>query len=703
MQRTLCLGSKCKLVACLAVALCCVLTGTAREYVVDQNHPEADDGSVGTAEKPLMTISKGVALAAAGDTVVVKAGIYREEVRFEKSGVAGKLLVLRASAGERVVVSGSDRVLNWRKVTESEVRGNPHWDKIYVAEVARETTSVFQDGRHLGVSRFPKGSKIKIPAQGGDKTRLVDAVHLTQPAGFWEGGQLTVRDDSTTNYDRGIIIRYDPVKHELVVEKARRVDVEAGKDAYYIKNLVSIVTEPGEWAVDTSQTPNHLFLWPLGDVDPNDCLVEYSCRGGRRLVSWADGVGHIRIEGLEIAQALDAGIGGWGSDKERGHDIEVVSCIIRHNLGHGVDCGFQSRLTMRRCIVACNGRNGISLPYSNDCLVQENMVHGNAIDGIVFGWYANNNRAIRNCVHDQWSMSHPDGFQTFRNVNGLELDGNLFFNVGQGWQSETTHDSKVTNNMWIGSRGGTLNLSPRDYKGKNGEYFTPCSDYHISGNTLAYNGINNVTMLGTFVAVNNVMEPGGYLEKETDWRRDYNLYIDYKPTAKARAYSGKSGGGTFAESNDTHSRVANPKFVNAPDAMYRVDDRKFDQCTPSTLYMRIGSDSFAVDDYVELNWDGQVRKVTKVGADHVEFDPALSAVHPFGWDVVCNWRTNDNFALDLRLTEDSPGRGMGEGGSDVGSTIDIQAYMKGDFDGDGTRDLPPAVEALQYVVHTFDE
>jgi len=687
----------------VAAAVFGVTVAEGREIVVDQNHAKAGDDNPGTAELPLKAIGKGLAAAAAGDTVLVKGGTYREDVRFEKSGTAEKPIVLRAAPGGRVVVSGADPVGNWRKVTKDEARGNPNWQKIYVAEIGYDTRSVFQDGRHLALSRYPKGAKTKVPAQGGDSRRLVDAAHLTQPAGFWEGGLLTVRDASTTNYDRGLITGYDPEKHELVVDKARRVAVEAGKDEYYIKNVVSIITQPGEWAVDRSKKPARLFLWPLEDADPNECLIEASCRGARRLVSWADGVGHIKIDGLEIAQALDAGVGGWGAEKGRGHDIELSRCIIHHNLGHGVDVGFQKRLTVRNCIVACNGRNGIDLTYVHNCLVEENMIHGNAVDGIVFGWYANNNRAVRNCVHNQWSMSHPDGFQTFRNVNGLELTDNLFFNVGQGWQSQTTHQAKVIGNMWIGSRGGTLNLSPRDYKPKTGEAFGPCADFLISGNTLAYNGINNVTVLTTFTVANNVMESMGYLQKTGDWRRDYNLYIDYRSTAKARPFGRKIGGGKFAEENDKHSLTAYPKFRNAPEAMYQVNSKKFRQCTPSKLFLKMRSGSFAVGDHVELNWDGRVRKVTEGGEGYIVFDPPLPRVHPFGWDVVCNWRAGDNFALDLRLADDSPGRGMGEGGRDVGSTVDIQAYMKGDFNGDGRRDVPPAVKALQYEIHTFDE
>lgn len=55
------------------------------------------------------------------------------------------------------------------------------------------------------------------------------------------------------------------------------------------------------------------------------------------------------------------------------------------------------------------------------------------------------------------------------------------------------------------------------------------------------------------------------------------------------------------------------------------------------------------------------------------------------------------WALDgramLGLANGSPGKGMGDDRRGVGSSIDMQAYLNGDFDGDGRRDLPPVPAA----------
>ena len=55
---------------------------------------------------------------------------------------------------------------------------------------------------------------------------------------------------------------------------------------------------------------------------------------------------------------------------------------------------------------------------------------------------------------------------------------------------------------------------------------------------------------------------------------------------------------------------------------------------------------------------------------------------------MANWKSKTNFALDLRLDGDSPGKGLCPGGTDPGSTVNIQEYLQGDFNGDGQRDVP---------------
>jgi hypothetical protein len=59
----------------------------AREWVIS---PDGSDKATGTAAEPFQTISRGAAKAQPGDTILVRAGVYRERVTPPRGGVDGQ-------------------------------------------------------------------------------------------------------------------------------------------------------------------------------------------------------------------------------------------------------------------------------------------------------------------------------------------------------------------------------------------------------------------------------------------------------------------------------------------------------------------------------------------------------------------------------------------------------------------------------------
>lgn len=88
--------------------LLCTQAFAQRVYWVDQAHSKAADSNPGTEKKPYLTIGQAAKMAGPGDTVRVKAGIYRERVAPAKGGEAGKPVVYQAAKGEQVILRGSD-------------------------------------------------------------------------------------------------------------------------------------------------------------------------------------------------------------------------------------------------------------------------------------------------------------------------------------------------------------------------------------------------------------------------------------------------------------------------------------------------------------------------------------------------------------------------------------------------------------------
>ena len=86
---------------------------TAGTIVVNNQMDGANDSNPGTYSLPLRTIQAAANLAQAGDTILVKAGIYREEIKPPRGGTRDKPVTYLAAPGEDVSIRGSDRITTW--------------------------------------------------------------------------------------------------------------------------------------------------------------------------------------------------------------------------------------------------------------------------------------------------------------------------------------------------------------------------------------------------------------------------------------------------------------------------------------------------------------------------------------------------------------------------------------------------------------
>jgi parallel beta-helix repeat protein len=98
----------------IVAGICCATGLQAGTYIVDTQHPQAADTNAGTREAPLKTISAGAARAVAGDTVLVRPGLYRESVPLTNSGAPGRPIVFRSEEPRAAVLCGSDVITNWQ-------------------------------------------------------------------------------------------------------------------------------------------------------------------------------------------------------------------------------------------------------------------------------------------------------------------------------------------------------------------------------------------------------------------------------------------------------------------------------------------------------------------------------------------------------------------------------------------------------------
>lgn len=79
-----------------------------KDYYVSK---EGDDKNPGTFDEPWQTIQKAAESLKAGETVLIREGIYREEVLLKNSGEAGSHIVFKSYKDEKVILDGKD--IDW--------------------------------------------------------------------------------------------------------------------------------------------------------------------------------------------------------------------------------------------------------------------------------------------------------------------------------------------------------------------------------------------------------------------------------------------------------------------------------------------------------------------------------------------------------------------------------------------------------------
>ena len=111
-----------------------------------------------------------------------------------------------------------------------------------------------------------------------------------------------------------------------------------------------------------------------------------------------------------------------------------------------------------------------------------------------------------------------------------------------------------------------------------------------------------------------------------------------------------------------------------------------DECSPNHIYLRpltkLPAQGFKTGDYIEINGDGVVRRVTTTDTDSISFEPPLPS-QPFREALIWNWSQRTDFALDTRPGDKSPALKAGKSGQPIGAALDAAAYRRGDFYGDG--------------------
>ena len=664
----------------------------AAEIWVDQ---KAAAGGNGSAQSPYATITAAVKAAKPGDTITVRQGVYRETVALAVSGTAEQPTVLRAAAGERVVVSGFAQITDWK----------PEGNGLYSATADGPVLELYVGYVPQPVGRWPD---LDLPMRAlvnpepqaatfMDAATMPDEPFLKALAAAPKSAMAFLYVGRGNFYNTNAVAKVDLQARTVTLAKWN-AGLTGKSDRYQLANHRSLIRKPGQWAfekIDEKQT--RVFFRPADPADlaktqyPKAALGVLVAGPGKARIS------NVRVEGLEVCGTTRSGIQVQGAD-----NVTVSRCIVHHNAGNGAWSRQSNRVTFKNNI-SCGNVSGMSVASGQDCLIEGNEVCFNVVDGVtvagnvsgrVGGEPNSSNITLRrNYIHHHYMLSHPDNVQAYRFVKNLVLEDNVMLWGGQGLMTEEVDGGVIRNCVIVGSAARAIIFGHGN-----------SNDWTVENSTIGLGGWGLIGMDGKGYRIHGNIFWNGSLGIVETLASDYNIFGLAAAKAPMSIVS-KPKWTTFlapaavfeATKQEQHSQRADPMFRNAPFCQAIVptsDSNTRDRVALRTAGGGDGMADFLVDDRIEINGDGLLRRITAVGADYVQFEPPLP-VRTFRDAFVWNWKKATSAALDLRPREGSPALTAGAEKKPVGANLDIAAFQRGDFYGTGKRAIPEIPEDVK--------
>ncbi|MCM2374981.1 galactose-binding domain-containing protein [Aporhodopirellula aestuarii] len=241
-------------------------------YYVDASI--GSDTNIGTSiERPLATIGAAANVARAGDSVLIRAGMYRETVTVPRSGTAESPIRFQAYQDEQVILSGCDPVTNWKRLGNSDI-----WE-------ATVPPSPWPDGRGEtlfvgGLLRFSAREKGEHDPLDLNRWGQIEKGQLTRES--FVAHDLTGRGDdffngATVNFhvndwtiERRQIADYDSATGRVTFDRPTGPISQKQRLGYYIDSSAKLLDAPREWF----HKGHRIFYRTASGEDVNDFDIE---------------------------------------------------------------------------------------------------------------------------------------------------------------------------------------------------------------------------------------------------------------------------------------------------------------------------------------------------------------------------------------------------------------------------------------------
>ena len=425
------------------------------KYYVDAVAAAGGDGS---ENKPFNKIQNAADIAVAGDEVIVKPGIYRENVNPKNAGEEGKQIIYRSEKPRAAHITGAEELKNWTKVEGSvftarvsnKIFGdyNPYTTLVsgdwFIAYFIAHTGDVYLNGK----SMYEVQSLDEVK-----KAEPSDAAWDTEFSRFKWFAQQDESKNETVFYAN--FLDKDPNKENIEISVRRNCFYPQQEGIGHITLSGFVVSQAAtQWAPPTAYQEGMVGPhWSKGWIIEDCEIYESKCSGislGKYLqpnndnkwlkTKFKDGT---QTERDCICQAQ---VEGWTKEKIGSHIVrrcDIHDCGQTGIVGH---LGGVFSLIEDNHIHHINNKQnlagaeigGIKMHAAIDCIYRRNHIH-HCTRGIWLDWQAQGTRVTQNFFHDNCPPRRPG-----KEIKG-EVAEDLFIEVSHG-------PTLVDNNIMLSPR-----------------------------------------------------------------------------------------------------------------------------------------------------------------------------------------------------------------------------------------------------------
>jgi len=367
------------------------IAGAATYYLDAVN---GEDSNPGTQSQPWKTVAYALgdtSPVAAGDTVYLRGGTYREQVEVKKYGNENNWITVKSYPGEMAVLDGTEPVTGWTQAELNDsyltVQGvvNPRYSNIYWVRVKASnfptnlfSTVIFEDRVMCRIAGDPDQSegfgedylefRNVSAASGGQKAYLIDTT-LTQADDYWNGAIVRILlYAANAEVEQKVVADWVHNDSKAIFNSNLAVNITYGSniDSYHFINHPHILDSAGESYVSAIENVGgtdyrRIYYWPNNVSN----LTSKMTMANRDNAFWkaAGGIAHyLSIEDLTIFGTKYDGVVFYGTSGSHSSYVTVKNCTI-------TDCG----------------EDGINFLYMDNVRAEGNYIRRCNVKGIFIG------------------------------------------------------------------------------------------------------------------------------------------------------------------------------------------------------------------------------------------------------------------------------------------------------------------------------